>query len=82
MKIQTGRPTLDGYYVVYVRCASYQIKDWCQPLIASWAFGKWQTVHTVHGWIGPLPPSRWRPLLDEAIAAEQAQERSKEVWDL
>lgn len=70
MKIQAGPPPSDGYYVAYVRCDSYQIKDWCQPIIVSWAFGKWQTVKHVHGWIGPLPAAKWRALLDAANALE------------
>lgn len=74
MKINVGLPKADGYYVAYVRCDSYQIKDWCQPIIVSWADGRWQTVKTVHGWIGPLPVAKWRPLLDAAIAAERAME--------
>lgn len=77
MKIQVGKPLDNGRYVVFVRCASPQIKDWCEPEIATWHDGLWHhgKAH-VHGWIGPLPLARWKALVNEANATEQPE------WDL
>lgn len=37
MEIQTSKPTVEGRYVVYIQCASYQVRDWCEPIIATCA---------------------------------------------
>lgn len=74
MKIQVGKPLVNGRYVVFVRCASHQVKDWCEPEIATWHDGLWHHGKHVHGWIGPLPLAHWKALVNEANAAEQPPE--------
>lgn len=68
MKIQVGKPTVNGRYVVFVRCASNQIKDWCEPEIGIWHDGLWHHGKHVHGWIGPIPLARWKALVIESNA--------------
>lgn len=72
MEIQTSKPTVEGRYVVYIQCASYQVCDWCEPIIATWAGNRWHTHHGVFGWIGPLPVAHSGPLLDK-IQAQQLE---------
>lgn len=62
MEIQTGEPPADGRYVGFRRCDSYQVKDWCEPVIATWAQGQWHTAFRVFGWIGPIPLAPWKEL--------------------
>ena len=58
-KVQRGTPTADGRYVVFVRCQAASARDWVEPLIMTWANGRWHTsflpVTRIIGWIGPLP---------------------------
>lgn len=62
--ISVGQPPADGRYVVFVRCASRQVSDWCEPQIATWQGGRWHTFDPVYGWIGPLPATRCEALLN------------------
>lgn len=62
MKISVGDPTEEGRYVVFTRCDSLQVKDWCEPEIATWHGGQWHNRRYVHGWIGPLPLARFSEL--------------------
>lgn len=63
MEIQVGQPPADGRYVAFVQCASAQIPDWCEPVIATWHGGKWHLGEAVYGWIGPLPLAKGRDLI-------------------
>jgi hypothetical protein len=58
MKIETGTPAEDGRYVVFVQCASGQIREWCEPIIAAWHGGRWHFAGNAYvlGWSGPIPP--------------------------
>jgi hypothetical protein len=56
---QKGAPTEEGRYVAFVRCGSYQVKDWLEPEIATWASGRWHNYHHVFAWLGPLPLCKW-----------------------
>lgn len=53
MNLNTGTPTIEGRYVVYVRCRP--TPEYCEPIIRTWAGGKWHCDQEVYGWIGPLP---------------------------
>ena len=55
MDIQTGTPPESGRYVVWFPCASLQIREWCEPAIATFHGGRWHTVNEPLAWIGPLP---------------------------
>lgn len=55
LEIQTGTPPEAGRYVVFTPCKSRQIRDWCEPHIATWYGEKWVFGDPVVGWIGPLP---------------------------
>jgi hypothetical protein len=55
MKISTGTPPVEGRYAAFVRCRGRQVSAWCEPIIATWAGGKWHCGQMVYGWIGPLP---------------------------
>lgn len=55
LEIQVGDPPDEGRYVVYHPCAALQIREWCEPEIATWHGGKWHARYPVWGWIGPLP---------------------------
>lgn len=52
-------PPEEGRYVVFVRCESYQVKDWLEPEIATWAGGRWHNRRHVFAWFGPLPLCKW-----------------------
>lgn len=58
MKLETGKPTFDGRYVVYVA----GVLGWLEPRLSTWNKGAWYFYHStekfpdhVHYWIGPLP---------------------------
>jgi hypothetical protein len=55
LEIQTGTPPEPGRYVVWMPCAALQVREWCEPSIASYHDGKWHTYDPVWAWIGPLP---------------------------
>lgn len=55
LEIQTGRPPEDGRYVVWTPCAALQVREWCEPAIATYQGGRWHTYDPVWAWIGPLP---------------------------
>lgn len=59
MKIQTGRPIVEGRYVVFIRCAPSQVREWLEPIIMVWHGGRWQSTFmpqaNVEGWCGPIP---------------------------
>lgn len=61
---QKGRPPEEGRYVAFVRCASYQVKDWLEPEIATWHGGKWHNFRPVFAWIGPLPLCKFEDYKD------------------
>lgn len=63
MKIQTGAPTENGRYVIFVGCASQQVREWCEPHIATFYNGRWVFPHPVDGWVGPLPLVKRETLL-------------------
>lgn len=58
MNLETGKPTMDGRYVVYVP----GLLGWLEPHIVTWQRGEWYFMHStqkypdkVHFFIGPLP---------------------------
>lgn len=55
MKVQTGEPPEPGRYVVWFPCAAAQVREWCEPAIATYHGGHWHTVNPPLAWIGPLP---------------------------
>jgi hypothetical protein len=55
LEVQVGEPPEPGRYVVYKPCAALQVREWCEPSIASWHDGRWHSYEPVWGWIGPLP---------------------------
>jgi len=64
VKIEVSQPQADGRYVIFVQCASHQVRDWCEPKIATWANGRWHTTDAIFGWIGPIPLAKCAELLD------------------
>lgn len=71
MEISVGQPQHDGRYVAFVQCASTQIPDWCEPVIAYWdQKNGWHTRGAVYGWIGPLPIAKRKSLLDRLPVAK------------
>lgn len=55
LQIQRGTPPAEGRYVAFVQCASRQVPEWCEPVIATWQGDRWHCGKPVFGWIGPLP---------------------------
>jgi hypothetical protein len=56
--IRTGKPGVDGRYVVFVQCAAVQARDWVEPVIMTWAGERWHTTFAkpnIRGWLGPIP---------------------------
>lgn len=70
LEIQTGTPPVDGRYVVFTPCRSNQIREWCEPHIATWHDGKWIFYDPVMGWIGPLPLCNQATLTAEEFKRE------------
>jgi hypothetical protein len=56
VKLETGNPTEEGRYVAFVQCTSGQVREWAEPIIATWHGGRWHCAKTVYGWAGPIPP--------------------------
>jgi hypothetical protein len=56
VKLETFDPVEDGRYVAFVQCASGQVREWAEPIIATWQGGRWHCGKRVYGWIGPIPP--------------------------
>jgi hypothetical protein len=73
---RTGDPPEDGRYVVFAVCASQQVRDWCEPHIATWHGGRWHFHSPVLGWIGPLPQVRAAalPTWDEVFSDKEKTE--------
>lgn len=55
MHLESGTPSVDGRYVVYVQAASRQIPEWCEAKLATWLGDRWDIGVPVHAFIGPLP---------------------------
>lgn len=59
MKVETGKPKIEGRYVVFIPCASSQVRDWVEPIIMVWHGGRWQSTFmpqaNVVAWCGPIP---------------------------
>lgn len=70
LEIQVGDPPESGRYVVYLACRPVQIREWCEPSIATWYGGKWHTYETVWGWIGPLPVVHGNDCLEKIATAQ------------
>lgn len=87
IEIQTGEPPEPGRYVVWTPCAALQVREWCEPSIASFHDGRWHSYEPVWGWIGPLPvvpgndSGAYRQARDAAISAVVAKENEWE-YDL
>jgi len=71
LEIQVGTPPKDGRYVVWFPCAALQIREWCEPAIATFHGGRWHTVNPPWAWLGPLPVVHGNDCLNK-IAAENA----------
>lgn len=58
MKLEQGKPIMEGRYVAYVQ----GVLEWLSPVLVTWNRGAWYYHHSsqkypdpvVH-WIGPLP---------------------------
>jgi hypothetical protein len=68
LEIQVGDPTEEGRYIVYHPCASLQVREWCEPSIATWHGGRWHSFHPVWGWIGPLPVVHGKECIEKITA--------------
>lgn len=62
MNLQTGKPTMDGMYLVFVPAI---MKGWLEPQIVAWHDGAWhhrwskqKYQDNVQYWRGPLPVLR------------------------
>jgi len=54
--IKTGNPKIEGRYVALVQITAHQASEWVEPVILTWASGRWHTWHRgIVGWIGPIP---------------------------
>lgn len=73
LEVQVGDPTVEGRYVVFTPCQAVQVRDWCEPSIATWHGGKWHYGIPIWGWIGPLPVVHGDELLDKS-RAQKTQE--------
>lgn len=67
MKIETGKPAIDGLYLVFVPAV---VREWLEPQIAMWHKGAWHFRHStqkydcdVLGWSGPIPVMKAQPLV-------------------
>jgi hypothetical protein len=68
--IQTGKPKLDGRYVVLVRCTAQAARDWVEPLIMTWHSGRWHTSNLsakIVGWLGPIPVMKVADIPEEPV---------------
>lgn len=59
MRIENGKPVIEGLYVVFVPAV---VKDWLEPHIVTWHKGAWyfrwsteKYDSDVKGWCGPIP---------------------------
>jgi hypothetical protein len=59
MEIQTGIPTVDGLYLVFVPS---DLPEYSRPLVLLWRAAQWNYPNSairydrrVWGWLGPLP---------------------------
>lgn len=56
--IKAGKPSAEGRYVVFIQCEVAAARDWVEPVIMTWAGGKWHTTFLkpkIIGWLGPIP---------------------------
>jgi hypothetical protein len=70
LEISVGQPQVEGRYVVFMQCASHQVRHCTEPHIATWHGGKWHARYDVLGWIGPLPVMRVHELAELAEQQE------------
>lgn len=68
LKISVGDPPKEGRYVVYHPCASHQVREWCEPSIATWHGGRWHSFDPVWAWIGPLPVVHSKECIEKITA--------------
>lgn len=66
MKLETGKPTVEGLYVVFVPAV---VKQWLEPHIVTWHKGAWfhrwsteKYPDKVHAWSGPIPVLESHPV--------------------
>ena len=45
----------EGRYLVWTPCAALQVREWCEPSIATFHNGRWHTYDPPWAWFGPLP---------------------------
>lgn len=61
-EISTGTPTERGRYLVFIRCASFQVQDWVEPTIANWTGDRWASAYIGQGrfvgYVGPIVPMK------------------------
>jgi hypothetical protein len=72
LEIQVGTPPVEGRYVVWTPCRALQVREWCEPSIASFHDGRWHAYEPVWGWIGPLPVVHGNDCL--------VKQREQELW--
>lgn len=63
MEIRTGKPPIEGRYLIFCRCKGHAVGDWVEPLIDTWQGGRWHGFRKVLGWFGPIPPMTTRDML-------------------
>lgn len=74
LEISVGDPPENGRYVVWHPCAARQVREWCEPSIATFHNGQWHTFHPVWAWIGPLP------VVHGNDCPKAIQQRTEELW--
>lgn len=74
LEIQIGDPPEPGRYVVWMPCQALQVREWCEPSIATYHDGRWHTRWPVWAWIGPLPVVHGNDCL------AKIKEREQELW--
>lgn len=85
LEIQIGDPPANGRYVVWMPCKSLQVREWCEPSIATWYDGRWHTYDPVWAWVGPLPVVHGNDCLKlrtEALWPEGEPELTGPEYDL
>jgi hypothetical protein len=84
LEIQTGPPPAEGRYVVWMPCAARQVREWCEPSIATFHGGRWHSYEPVWGWIGPLPVVHGNDCLKIIVAKDAASaiEQLEREYDL
>ncbi len=75
LDVQLDKPSIDGRYVCFIRCAPAQAKAWVEPVIMVWHSDRWKSTFmpqaNVFGWIGPIPPMKAIDLMGSVAVRAQ-----------